>query len=102
MHWPDELTEPCNWYCQVATSGGCQQEPATVLHGTGAGRTAGAAARNPAETWPDGAADRAQAGPPGNSTATSVAITHPHTRALRIGHLRFPRPRRYDWPLAGA
>src|SRR5437868_14095217 len=44
MHWPAELTEPCSWYCQRETTGGCQQEPADVLHGTGAGRAAAACA----------------------------------------------------------
>jgi hypothetical protein len=40
MHWPDALTEPCSWYCQRETTGGCQHKPADVLHGTGAGRAA--------------------------------------------------------------
>ncbi len=40
MHWPDELTDPCSWYCQRALTGGCQHEPADELHGTGAGRAA--------------------------------------------------------------
>jgi hypothetical protein len=40
MHCPDALTEPCSWYCQRETTGGCQHKPADVLHGTGAGRAA--------------------------------------------------------------
>src|SRR5215472_17257893 len=88
MHWPDELTEPCSWYCQVATSGGCQHEPAAVLHGTGAGRAAAAAW---ALAWAaaDAAACPAEAGPAVNSTAASVPMTHPVMRPPCIGHLRF-------------
>src|SRR5262252_986768 len=88
MHWPEELTEPCNWYCQVATSGGRQHEFAEVLHGTGPGRAA-AAARACAWAWPDAAAGPAQAGPAVNSTAASVPMTHSVARPPRIGHLRF-------------
>ena len=59
MHWPEELTDPCSWYCQVATSGGCQHEPAAVLHGRGAGRAA-AVAGALAWAWPDAAAGPAE------------------------------------------
>src|SRR6516165_3668956 len=88
MHWPEELTDPCSWYCQVATSGGCQHEPAAVLHGTGAGRAAAAAG---ALAWAslDAAAGPAEAGPAASSTAASVPVTHPVARPLCIGHLRF-------------
>src|SRR5262249_5046689 len=42
MHWPELFTEPCSWYCQRAATGGCQHDPAEVLHGTGAGNAAAA------------------------------------------------------------
>src|SRR6516164_6543998 len=88
MHWPEELTEPCNWYCQVATNGGCQHEPAAVLHGTGPGRAA-AAAQARGWAWPDAVAGPAQAGPAVSSTTASVPMTHPVARPPCIGHLRF-------------
>ena len=73
----------------MATSGGCQQEPAEVLHGTGVGRAA-AAAGALAWDWLDAAAGTAEAGPAVNSTAANVPMTHPVARALCIGHLWFP------------
>src|SRR5215469_8090151 len=95
MHWPEELTEPCSWYCQVATSGGCQQEPTEVLHGTGAGRAAAVAeaVRNPARAWLD-AVGAAEADPVAKNTAVSAAMTPPEIRTLRISHLRFTSSRR--------
>src|SRR5262252_4674800 len=88
MHWPEELTEPCSWYCQVATSGGCQHDPAEVLHGTGAGSATAAAGTR---AWPalDAAAGPAEAVPAINSAAPSVPMTHPVARPPCIGHLRF-------------
>ncbi len=69
MHWPDELIEPCSWYCQRETTGGSQQEPADVLHGTGAGR---AAAANPADGV-TGRVEVAQAGAAAAADRISMA-----------------------------
>src|SRR6266436_102330 len=92
MHWPDELTEPCSWYCQRERTGGCQQEPPDALHGTGAGRaaTAAAAARGmscgagPAQTGAAATVDR---------TSTAPA-SEPNTRAPRIATSCDDVPRR--------
>src|SRR5262249_55610612 len=82
MHWPAELTEPCSWYCHRETTGGCQQEPADVLHGTGAGRTAAVAAAARGMSTVTGAA---QAGAAATADRTSTApATEPSARAPRI------------------
>src|SRR5215831_634932 len=82
MHCPAAFSEPCSWYCQVATSGGCQHEPAAVLQGTGAGSAAAAAL-----AWRVGA-DPAHAGTAGKSTRMIVApAIDPNVRAHRIGTL---------------
>ena len=74
MHWPAELTEPCSWYCQRETTGGCQHEPADVLHGTGAGRRAAAGAADPVMSC----AGPAQAGAAAMAGMTSmVPISNP-------------------------
>src|SRR5215475_3983842 len=81
MHWPAELTEPCSWYCHRETTGACQQGPADVLHGTGAGRTAAAGAA----PCMGPRADPAQAGPAATADRTSAApASEPNTRAPRI------------------
>src|SRR5215472_13329858 len=79
MHWPAEFTEPCSWYCHRETTGGCQQEPADVLHGEGAGRAAAAACTMGFEGDPAqaGAATKAE-------TATTAPASELNTRAPRI------------------
>src|SRR5215469_6157128 len=79
MHWPAEFTEPCSWYCQRETTGGCQHEPAAVLHGDGAGKAA-AAVRTPgfgAVPARAGAATKAE-------TTSTAPASEPKTRAPRI------------------
>src|SRR5215472_12521261 len=81
MHWPAALTEPCSWYCHRETTGACQQGPADVLHGTGAGRTAAAGAA----PGMGSRADPAQAGSAATANKTSTApASEPNTRAPRI------------------
>src|SRR6266480_6016427 len=80
-HWPAELTEPCSWYCQRETTGGCQHEPAEVLHGTGAGRAAAAGAADRVMNC----VDPAQAGAAAMATViTTAPASDPITRALRM------------------
>src|SRR5215469_812770 len=82
MHWPAELTEPRSWYCQRETTGGCQQEPADVLHGTGAGRAATVGAAAGDISWRAGAA---QAGAAATADRTITApASEPNARAPRI------------------
>lgn len=79
-HWPAALTEPCSWYCQRETTGGCQHEPAEVLHGTGADKATavGAAGRVISCMGP------AQAGAAAMADVTStVPISNPSARAPR-------------------
>src|SRR5215813_11704353 len=80
MHWPAELTEPCSWYCHRETTGGCQHEPADVLHGTGVGKAAAAAAADRI----DDCADTAPAGAAATADTTSmIPATDPRVRACR-------------------
>src|SRR5215472_4232921 len=82
MHCPAAFSEPCSWYCHVATTGGCQHEPAVVLQGTGAGRAAAAGLG-----WRV-AADPAHPGTAGKSTRMITApASDPSVRAPRIGTL---------------
>src|SRR5215831_20942472 len=80
-HWPAELTEPCSWYCQRETTGGCQHEPAEALHGTGAGRAAAAGAVGRVISFPAGPA---QAGAAIAKTASNAPASDPNARAPRI------------------
>src|SRR5215813_1223843 len=92
MHWPAELTEPCSWYCHRETTGGCQHEPADVLHGTGAGSAAAAIVADRIE----GRADPAHAGAATTADTTSmIPVTDPRVRACRgneTSSARHPRP----------
>src|SRR5215472_12561998 len=82
MHCPAALSEPCSWYCQVATSGGCQHEPAVVLQGTGAGSAAAAGLAWRVAGVP------AQPGAAGKSARMIMApASDPSVRAPRIGTL---------------
>src|SRR5215475_5013052 len=86
-HWPAGLTEPCSWYCQRETSGGCQHEPAEVLHGTGAGSATAAGVADRVMSW----AGPAHAGAAATAEVTSTApMSNPSARAPRI--LRPPQP----------
>src|SRR5262245_26671192 len=81
MHWPAELTEPCSWYCQRETTGGCQQGPADVLHGAGAGRAAAAGAA----LGMNSRAGPAQADSAATADNTSTApASEPNARTPRI------------------
>src|SRR5262245_16065911 len=86
-HWPAALTEPCSWYCQRETIGGCQHEPAKVSHGTGAGSAAAAGVADRVISW----AGPAQAGAAATAEVTStVPMSNPSARAPRI--LKPPLP----------
>src|SRR5215472_4926075 len=101
MHWPAELTEPCSWYCQRETTGGCQQEPADVLHGTGAGRAATVGAAAGDISWRAGAA---QAGAAATADRTITApASEPNARAPRIATSfdGVPLSRAVRWPTLG-
>src|SRR5215469_1005553 len=92
MHWPAELTEPCSWYCQRETTGGCQQEPADVLQATGAGRVAAAGAAARGMSCGPG---QAQAGVAATADRTSTApASEPNARAPCIATSSDDVPRR--------